>query len=147
MQKNTELRNMMIVSNAFFELTKISNRSVIRIDKVETIPVVTNCAFSIELALKFLYYANNNTKIMGHNIKELYQKVKEYGLEDYLLQNFTSPEIDRMLREFENAFEEFRYIYEQEKTIHIDLLDVQNFTKFINAYCMNYLKKELNITI
>lgn len=146
MNKKTELKCMMIISNEFLKITKISDRSVLTIDGIELIPVVVNCTFSIELALKCLYYANNFTKAnTGHNIKKIYGLSKKYGLEEYLLKDFTNDEIDKILDELETAFADFRYLYEQKKSLHITPSLLKDFAIFVNAYCIEYLKNNFDI--
>lgn len=147
MNKKIELSRMMVVSNEFYKITKISKRSVQDINNLELIPIIANCAFSVEIALKILYYANNEKKITGHNIKDIYNQVKEYGLETYLLKRFPQIILDRMINELENAFEEFRYIYEQKKIIHVIPNDIKIFTSYINEYCINYLYDNFEIKI
>ena len=134
---------MMTISNEFYKLTGIANKSVIEIHALELIPITVNCAFSIELALKSLYYAINNTKTTGHNIKTIYNSVKNCGLETFLLKDFSADEIDRILDQLENAFVEFRYLYEQNKTIIISKTLLKDFTLYINSYCNDYLKNKV----
>ena len=148
MKKDIELQRMMVIYNEFYKITKISKRSVMQIDNVELIPIIVNCTFSIEVALKCLYYANNETKAKtGHNIRKIYELTKGYELEEFLLKDFSYSEINKILDELENAFEEFRYIYEQRKTIRIIPAHVKDFTGYIIAFCNEYLKKHYNITI
>lgn len=148
MNKKIELKNMMVISNEFLKITKISERSVLTIDNIELIPIIVNCTFSIEVALKCLYYANNSVKAKtGHNIKKIYNLTKKYGLEEFLLKDFTIDEINRILDELENAFDEFRYLYEQKKTINIVPSHVKDFVRYINLYCIDYLKINYGITL
>lgn len=147
-KKSIELKNMMVISNEFYKLTNIAERSTLIIDNVELIPIVVNCTFSIEVALKCLYYANNKAKIGKiHNIRKIYELTKAYGLEEYLLRDFKQIEINKILDELENAFEEFRYLYEQTKIIQIVPAHVKDFSAYINAYCKAYLKEEWDIDI
>ena len=143
MNKNVEIERMMMISNEFYKLTGIADKSVMEIQALELIPITVNCAFSIELALKSLYYANNTTKITGHNIKDIYNSVKNCGLETFLLKDFSSDEIKTIIEQLENAFVEFRYLYEQNKTITISKSLLKDFTLYINSYCNDYLKKYL----
>lgn len=144
MDKKVEIERMMMISNEFYKLTGISKKSALIIDKYELIPITVNCTFSIELALKCLYYANNNEKIDGHNIKKLYSLTKGYGLESFLLNDFTADEIDRIVNQLENAFVEFRYLYEQKKVLTIQPPLLKDFTAFINGYCTNYINNYLH---
>ena len=63
MHTKVEINRMMAISNEFYRITRISDKSTLQINKFELIPIVVNCALSIELSLKSLYYAINNKKI------------------------------------------------------------------------------------
>ena len=139
MDKKVEIKRMIIISNEFYRITKLSEKSALQINRLELIPIVVNCAFSIELSLKSLYYAINNKKTSGHNLKLLYNSVKMCGLEKYLLSAFTSNEIDKIIDELENAFVEFRYLYEQKKIIIISSSLLKDFILFVNSFCNRYI--------
>ena len=140
MNKDVEIKRMMMLSNEFYKITGIANKSPKEINAFELIPITTNCAFSIELALKSLYYINNINKATGHKIKDLYNLTKAYGLENFLLKDFSINEINKILDQLDNAFVEFRYLYEQNKTLIISRTFLKDFTSYINFYCNNYIK-------
>lgn len=73
--KRTELQRMMVVSNAFVDITNFKNESVLRYSSELLIAATVNSAFSIEVALKFLYYDHYDKKKKNeHSIKKLYKK-------------------------------------------------------------------------
>ncbi len=145
MDKKVEIKRMMMISNEFFKLTKTSGKSALHMNKYELIPITANCAFSVELALKSLYYANNSKKTHGHSIKNLYNLTKDYGLEEFLLNDFDADEIDVIVNQLDNAFVEFRYLFEQKKVVHINILLLKDFTTYVNSYCVKYINNYCSI--
>lgn len=143
MNKKVEIERMIMISNEFYKLTGIADKSPKEINAFELIPITANCTFSIELALKSLYYINNTDKATGHKIKDLYNLTKAYGLENFLLKDFSINEINKILDQLDNAFVEFRYLYGQNKTLTISRTFLKHFTSYINFYCNDYIKKNL----
>jgi hypothetical protein len=141
--KRTELQRMMVVSNAFVDITNFKNESVLRYSPELLIAATVNSAFSIEVALKFLYYDLYDKKILNeHSIKKLYEKIKDYGLEKYLLNDFTQEELNTILEQIDYAFVNFRYIYEYQNSLKITPSLLKDFTLFINCYCNNYYEQK-----
>ncbi len=66
-----------------------------------------------------------------------------FNVDDVLKEDFLVYEIDRILAQLENVFVEFRYLYEQNKTITISKTLLKDFTLYINSYCNDYLKNKL----
>lgn len=142
--KYYELCRMMDVSNSFFSISEIKNKSVFDYENVLSIPTIVNATFSLEIALKFLYYANNiNDKQTGHKITKLYNNSKKYGLEEYLKSGFSDNEISEALKELDKAFENFRYIYEYKGVLKINQLLIRDFICNVNKYCNIYFEEKV----
>ena len=144
MKKNTELKRMMVVSNSFLKISGISN-SMSNTNAYDMIAVIANCAFSIEISQKCLYYADYNNKITWtHDIQFLYDSVKQSGLEQYLLKFLPRSNITKITKELSNAFEDFRYIYESKKSLKITPSLMKYFTILINKYSNKYVNSLKN---
>ena len=141
MKKEIELKRMMIVANSFFNISENCKKNSC-INAYDMIAITANYAFSIEVSLKFLYYDIYNKKLNKiHNIKYLYSKVKQCGLESYLLKFIPRSNIHKIIRELKSAFVDFRYLYEKNKTYTITPSLMRYFAILINQFCNKYLER------
>jgi hypothetical protein len=83
------------------------------------VPAVVNLAFSIELYLKFLLAKN---KIPSHKLLGLFNSLDPSIKQDIInLTNYDKDEFEELLKKHSEAFVEWRYIYERNISINVDL--------------------------
>lgn len=106
--------------------------------KWPTTPVILSCSLAIELCIKILLTNQSGKIVVGHNIKNLFNKVegetRESVVAHFLTQNpsYKESELLCLLSEHESIFIDWRYAYEckSDKSCSPSFL-------FAFAYCLN----------
>jgi len=110
---------------------------------------IVNSAFACEVLIKSLlvFHGMTDEKLKGHNLKELWYKFKAedykraWLVEESMRDWFNSKNInmfDELLDNISNAFEYWRYIYEEEDG-SINLNFLRGFRDLLREECCNQL--------
>lgn len=111
--KNTTNQTFQCVSQSFF-----------------SIPAIMNVAFACELFLKAIcLYTNQKGALKGHYLRDLYKDLKtsqKIELEKIFRSHclFESVTLESTLKKHSRVFEEWRYIYENEKVTNPSAYEV-----------------------
>lgn len=91
------------------------------------IPSVVNMAFACELYLKALI--SNGEKVWGHRWSILFQQLSTE--DQHAILNTPcfkgDPDFNRKIKENETVFEDWRYHFEPDKSICVDIIFLENF--------------------
>ena len=132
----SQIDDMLVIANSFCNITNFKNKSILHLNNAHyLIAYIVNAAFSLEMCFKYLYSYNTYLRISGHELKKLYNKAKTFGLEEYLLTGFTKTEIEKILTQLNNSFYEWRYSYELNKYLKVDLALMKDILISVINHC------------
>ena len=132
----SQIDDMLVIANSFCDITNFKNKSILHYNNAhELIAHIVNAAFSLEMCFKYLYSYNTHLRISGHELKKLYNKAKTFGLENYLLTGFTKNEIEKIIAQLNDSFYEWRYSYELNKHLKVDLALMKDILISVINYC------------
>lgn len=112
-----EIKICLEESKAFLDVAEEikSKESIVDIGLgADLYPFVVNSAFSCELSLKAILMTQQMSRVYGHDLHTLFQKLDEQdqGAISAKAENELNISLDKVLNEFNNAFVEWRYAYE-----------------------------------
>ena len=103
-------KDILIEANSFYDITTLKNKSVFEFNKYQLIAIIVNCAFSLELYFKYIYlciynelYKGKNKGNNGHNLLDIYNIIKHYGLENFIEKYFKNEEIEKILEQMSSV--------------------------------------------
>lgn len=76
------------------------------------IPSIVCAAFSAEISMKVIIFESYNYQAEGHGLKNLFEKLPLKIKDNIILQIKARDNFESLLGEINNAFEKWRYIYE-----------------------------------
>ena len=88
------------------------------------VPAAVNLAFSIELYLKYLLTKNSKNKkpCRGHNLLDLFNSLDSTIKQEIVkITGYNEEEFKILLSKHAEAFVEWRYIYERNKSISVNI--------------------------
>lgn len=142
-------KDILIEANSFYDITTLKNKSVFEFNKYQLIAIIVNCAFSLELYFKYIYlciynelYKGKNKGNNGHNLLDIYNIIKHYGLENFIEKYFKKEEIEKILEQMSSAFVDWRYAYEGKKQLIVNYILLKDFIAYISEYANNVEKNK-----
>lgn len=106
---------------------------------------IVNMSFALELFLKSItYYKIDNPvfKNKGHSIKRLIEMLPPKDKKDFLnkIQHMigSQEEYESNIKEIDDAFKKWRYVYEENSLLLIDITFLDNCVEIIAEIALNY---------
>ena len=78
----------------------------------------------------------------GHNLLDIYNIIKCYGLENFIKKYFKKEEIEKILEQMSSAFVDWRYAYEGRKQLIVNYILLKDFIAYISEYANNVEKNK-----